>query len=81
MSEADSNAAREAELAAFRSAAHALVDGVVDHLGALPSGPVWQPLPDGLREALVGLPLPEQPVALDDLAASYKQALTPIDCS
>jgi glutamate/tyrosine decarboxylase-like PLP-dependent enzyme len=70
VSEADTSGAREDELAAFRSAAHALVDGVVDHLAALPSRPVWQPLPDGLREQLLCLPLPEQAGALDDLVAT-----------
>ena len=46
----------------FRNATHALVDGVADHLAALPSRPVWQPLPDALREQLLDLPLPEHPV-------------------
>jgi glutamate/tyrosine decarboxylase-like PLP-dependent enzyme len=58
------------ELAAFRSAAHTLVDGVADHLAELPSHPVWQPLPAELRERLLALPLPEQPAPLDDLVAT-----------
>jgi aromatic-L-amino-acid/L-tryptophan decarboxylase len=69
VSEADAGAAHVDELAAFRSAAHGLVDGVADHLAALPSGPVWQPLPDALRERLLDLPLPEQPAELDELVA------------
>ena len=69
MSEADTGAARDDELPAFRNAAHALVDGVADHLAALPSQPVWQPLPDALRAQLLDLPLPEQPAALDELVA------------
>ena len=77
MSEAHTSGAREDELAAFRSAAHALVDGVVDNLAALPSGPVWQPLPDALRERLLGLPLPEQPGALDDLVATALRDVLP----
>ena len=56
-----------AELEAFRRSAHALVDGVADHLAALPSRPVWQPLPDALRERLLELPLPEHGASLDDL--------------
>ena len=70
MSEPGAGAACEDELAAFRSAAHALVDGVADHLATLPSGPVWQPLPEHLREQLLDLPLPEQPAELDDLVAT-----------
>ena len=53
VSEPDPGAAREGELEAFRRAAHAAVDGVADHLAALPSRPVWQPLPDALREQLL----------------------------
>ena len=77
MSEEDTSAAREDELLAFRSAAHELVDGVADHLAALPSGPVWQPLPDALRSELLDLPLPEQPAALDDLVATALRDVLP----
>jgi aromatic-L-amino-acid decarboxylase len=63
-------AAREPELQAFRGAGHALVDGVADHLAALPSRPVWQPLPDALRKQLLDLPLPERGGTLDDLVAT-----------
>ena len=77
MSEEDTSAAHEDELLAFRSAAHELVDGVADHLAALPSGPVWQPLPEPLRRRLLDLPLPEQPVALDELAATASRDVLP----
>ncbi|HEV2874827.1 MAG TPA: hypothetical protein VGW14_06725, partial [Thermoleophilaceae bacterium] len=77
MSEADTSAAREAELPAFRSAAHALVDGVADQLAALPSRPVWQPLPDALRAELLDLPLSEHPAALDDLVATALRDVLP----
>jgi aromatic-L-amino-acid/L-tryptophan decarboxylase len=77
VSDADTSAAREDELRAFREAAHALVDGVADHLGELPSRPVWQPLPDALRMRLLDLPLPEQPVALDQLVADTLRDVLP----
>jgi aromatic-L-amino-acid decarboxylase len=70
-------AASEAELQAFRRAGHALVDGVADHLAALPSGPVWQPLPDALREQLLDLPLPERGGTLDDLVAAALRDVLP----
>jgi aromatic-L-amino-acid decarboxylase len=54
----------------FRRAGHALVDGVADQLARLPFGPVWQPLPDDLRERLLNLPLPDSGEALDDLVAT-----------
>ena len=77
MSEPDTGAAREGELQAFRRAAHALVDGVADHLAALPSRPVWRPLPDPLREQLLDLPLPESAAALDDLVATALRDVLP----
>ena len=71
-------AAREPdELQAFRRAGHALVDGVADHLAALPSRPVWQPLPDALRTQLLDLPLPEHAGTLDDLVATVLSDVLP----
>ena len=77
MSEADIGGAPEDELTEFRGAAHALVDSVADHLAALPSRPVWQPLPDPLRTQLLELPLPEHPAALDDLMATASRDVLP----
>ena len=62
--------ARDDELRAFRGAAHELVDGVADHLAALPSKPVWQPMPGTLRNQLLSMPLPEDPAALEELAGT-----------
>ena len=77
MSEPATGAAREPALQAFRRAGHALVDGVADQLAALPSRPVWQPLPDALREHLLDLPLPERGGALDDLVATVLSDVLP----
>jgi glutamate/tyrosine decarboxylase-like PLP-dependent enzyme len=65
------------DLEAFRRAAHAAVDGVADHLAELPSRPVWQPLPDHLRERLLALPLAERGTALDDLVATALHDVLP----
>jgi aromatic-L-amino-acid/L-tryptophan decarboxylase len=67
----------DGELQALRRAAHTLVDGVADHLAALPSRPVWQPLPNALRTQLLDLPLPERPAALDDLVATALRDVLP----
>jgi aromatic-L-amino-acid decarboxylase len=67
----------DGELQALRRAAHTLVDGVADHLAALPSRPVWQPLPTALRTQLLDLPLPERPAALDDLVATALHDVLP----
>jgi glutamate/tyrosine decarboxylase-like PLP-dependent enzyme len=61
----------------LRGAGHALVDGVADHLAELPGQPVWQPLPDDLRERLLGLPLPERPGALDELVETMLRDVLP----
>jgi len=65
------------ELRDFRRAAHGLVDAVTDHLAALPSGPVWQPLPDALRKELLELPLPENASTLEDLVATAMRDVVP----
>jgi glutamate/tyrosine decarboxylase-like PLP-dependent enzyme len=61
----------------LRSAGHALVEGVADHLAGLPARPVWQPLPDDLREQLLALPLPEHAGALDDLVETMLREVLP----
>jgi aromatic-L-amino-acid decarboxylase len=61
----------------FRRAAHALVDGVADHLAALPSKPVWQPLPGSLREQLLDLRLPEAPATIDELVLTMLRDVLP----
>lgn len=65
------------DMEVFRSAGHALVEGVADHLAELPSRPVWQPLPDDLRERLLAQPLPAGGIALDDLVAATLRDVLP----
>jgi aromatic-L-amino-acid/L-tryptophan decarboxylase len=61
----------------FRSAARLMVDEVADYLAALPSKPVWQPVPDGLRDELLNMPLPEEPAALEELVATTSRDVLP----
>ena len=61
----------------FRSAAHLMVDEVADYLAALPSKPVSQPVPDGLRDELLNMPLPEEPAALEELVATTSRDVLP----
>ncbi len=56
------------DLEEFRRAGHVLIDAVADHLEGLPGRPVWQPLPEALRSALLELPLPDAPIGLDALS-------------
>jgi aromatic-L-amino-acid/L-tryptophan decarboxylase len=77
VSEASPRSLGTGDLDAFRRAGHALVDAVADHLAALPGGPVWQPLPDDLAAALLALPLPDGPTALEELADKTVREVLP----
>ena len=65
------------DLDEFRRTGHVLIDAVADHLEALPGRPVWQPLPDDLRAALLELPLPDGPTGLEALAATMARDVLP----
>jgi len=65
------------DLDEFRRTGHALIDAVADHLEALPGRPVWQPLPDDLRAALLELPLPNGPTGLEALAGTMARDVLP----
>jgi aromatic-L-amino-acid/L-tryptophan decarboxylase len=65
------------DLEEFRQAGRALVDAVADHLAELPGRPVWQPLPDELREELLSLPLPDGPTGLGPLAGTMARDVLP----
>ena len=53
------------------------MDAVADHLAALPQGPVWEPLADGLRGQLLSLPLPDGPTRLGSLAETMAEDVLP----
>jgi glutamate/tyrosine decarboxylase-like PLP-dependent enzyme len=65
------------DLDEFRRAGHALIDAVADHLETLPGRPVWQPLPEDLRAALLELPLPDGPTGLEALAEGMARDVLP----
>lgn len=51
----------------FRTAARTAADLVADYLEALPGRPVWQPMADTDRQALLDLPLPAAGVPMEAL--------------
>ncbi|MGW6917313.1 pyridoxal phosphate-dependent decarboxylase family protein [Kitasatospora sp. NPDC054939] len=61
----------------FRAAAHAAADLVSDHLAGLADRPVWQPVPDGHRKALLEAPLPATGRPLDELLAGIAADVLP----
>jgi aromatic-L-amino-acid/L-tryptophan decarboxylase len=77
VSESASRPLGTGDLDGFRLAGHALIDAVADHLEALPGEPVWQPLPDDLRAALLELPLPDEPTGLDALTGTMTRDVLP----
>ena len=77
MSEPSSRPLGTGDLDEFRRVGHSLIDAIADHLAALPAGPVWQPLPDDLRAALLALPLPDGPSQLEALAKTMVRDVLP----
>jgi glutamate/tyrosine decarboxylase-like PLP-dependent enzyme len=65
------------DLDEFRTTGHALVDAIADHLGALTTGPVWQPVPDDLRAEMLSMPLPDGPTTMGSLAETMVSDVLP----
>ncbi|MFD8702419.1 pyridoxal phosphate-dependent decarboxylase family protein [Kitasatospora sp. NPDC059648] len=61
----------------FRSAAHATADLVSDYLTELPARPVWQPMGDAARQALLDAPLPAEGRPLGELLAAIERDVLP----
>lgn len=56
--------------------AHEMVDFAVDHLAGLRGHPVWQPMPDDVRQRYAD-PLPRGPTALAEIFAEMRENLFP----
>ncbi|WP_395293093.1 pyridoxal phosphate-dependent decarboxylase family protein [Kitasatospora hibisci] len=61
----------------FRAAAHAAADLVSDYLDGLPARPVWQPMDEAARAALLDAPLPAAGTALTELLAAVERDVLP----
>src|SRR5262245_36787240 len=61
----------------FRTAARAAADLVSDYLEGLPGRPVWQPMADADRRALLDLPLPDTGTDLDGLLKTIAEQVMP----
>lgn len=61
----------------FRTAAHATADLVGDYLAGLPDRPVWQPMDDAARSALLDAPLPAEGRPLTELVEAIGRDVLP----
>jgi aromatic-L-amino-acid/L-tryptophan decarboxylase len=61
---------------AARTTAHHVVDHSITHLREVRNRPVWQPMPDGVRNAFL-TPAPTQPSALDNVFGELTENLLP----
>lgn len=61
---------------AFRREAHEMLDGMLDYLESLPTGPVWRPMPDAVR-ASFDEPLPLEGAPLADVHAQFRERILP----
>jgi aromatic-L-amino-acid decarboxylase len=61
---------------AIRALGHRMLDDMVDHMAGLRERPVWQPMPDGAREAL-RQPLPRGPGNLEAAYDTLRRSVIP----
>jgi len=59
-----------------RSLGHRMVDDAISRLQGVREGPVWQPMPQVLRESFVG-PVPQDPAPLDGVYADVLDKVMP----
>lgn len=61
---------------AFRRSAHNMLDTCLDHLESLPQGPVWQPVPDAVKQQIAA-PLPSEGLPLDEVLSDFTGKVLP----
>ena len=65
-----------ADWEAFKDLAHRLLDDAIDHLRTVRERPVWQPVPDAVRQALAQ-PLPVQGQGLERTCREVRDLILP----
>lgn len=60
----------------FREVAHRLIDVCIDHLRSARARPVWRPVPEATKEALLSPP-PWQGRHLDEVVADFESSILP----
>ena len=60
----------------LRHQAHRMLDDILDHVATLREGPVWQPMPESVRNAF-DADLPLEPCALAEVHADFLRTVLP----
>ncbi|OUJ01000.1 pyridoxal phosphate-dependent decarboxylase family protein [Acetobacter cibinongensis] len=61
----------------MRALGHQMLDDMFDNLEHVAEGPVWQPMPDAVRQGFAKQPLPQTGTALPDLYGQFTQSVLP----
>jgi aromatic-L-amino-acid/L-tryptophan decarboxylase len=61
---------------ALRADAHRMLDDMIDYIAQVRERPVWQPIPDPVRERF-SEPLPRKPSALPDVYREFSDSIAP----
>src|SRR5579862_6475925 len=61
---------------AFRAQAHRMLDDMIDFVAGVRERPVWQPVPDAVKQRLAE-PVPAQPTALADVYREFQELILP----
>lgn len=61
----------------LRQLGHTMLDEMFDNIQNVASGPVWQPMPESVRQGFKEEILPKQGVALSQLYQQFKQTVLP----
>src|SRR5690349_19527012 len=60
----------------FRKEAHAMLDGMIDHLEHISEGPVWRPMPHEVRGAFAA-PVPRSETPFAEVHAEFERLVMP----
>lgn len=61
----------------FRASGHRMLDAMIDNLSTLRERPVWQPVPEQIRESFREAPIPEESGTLTEFFTRFEQAVLP----
>jgi len=67
----------EGDWAALRSQGHAMLDDMLDYLQHRDELPLWQPMPDAVREGFSTAPVPTEAVDLAEVYSEFRRVVMP----